>query len=316
MKAVMYHYVRPSPEHLPYFRYLHLDDFARQLDWFARCDRLLSREEFEDVLTTGTLRDGVILTFDDGLADHYEHVLPMLVDRGLFGIFYVCTGPLERRKLLDVHRIHLLLGKLGGRAALAQLSEMLDPGMLSDTHVENFREATYSTQDNDQATTSFKRILNYFISYEHREGVLDTLFKQEFEDDVVGRDFYLTAAQIQEMDRLGMVVGSHGVNHFVFSKLSLDGQREEIRRSFGSLAGLLGKPITTFCYPYGGGRTFTPDTVSLLEQAGSRYSFAVSPRPISTADLQGHRQALPRYDCNMFSHGRASFGKARAEQAA
>ena len=35
MKAIMYHYVRPAPEQLPHFRYLHVTDFARQLDWFA-----------------------------------------------------------------------------------------------------------------------------------------------------------------------------------------------------------------------------------------------------------------------------------------
>ena len=36
MKALMYHYVRPWPEDLPYFRYLHIDDFCRQLDWLQK----------------------------------------------------------------------------------------------------------------------------------------------------------------------------------------------------------------------------------------------------------------------------------------
>ena len=34
MKAVMYHYIRPGVKDLPYFRYLALDDFRRQLDYF------------------------------------------------------------------------------------------------------------------------------------------------------------------------------------------------------------------------------------------------------------------------------------------
>jgi peptidoglycan/xylan/chitin deacetylase (PgdA/CDA1 family) len=316
MKAVMYHYVRPAPEQLPCFRYLHVDDFTRQLDWFAHHDRILSREEFDAALETGEPRDGIVLTFDDGLADHYSYVLPQLVERGLFGIFYVCTAPLERRKLLDVHRTHLLLGRLGGQAALQRLSECLDPAMLSDAHVKDFREATYCTQDNDRATTSFKRILNYLIAYEHRERVLDQLFAQEFDNEEVAEDFYLSAAQIREMDDLGMVMGSHGVNHYVFSKLSLEVQREEIRGSFDSLARVLGKPVTTFCYPYGGRHTFTEETVSLLEQVGCLYAFSVNPRAVTSADLTEHPQALPRYDCNMFPHGRASLGTVRAQQAA
>jgi peptidoglycan/xylan/chitin deacetylase (PgdA/CDA1 family) len=316
MKAIMYHYVRPAPEQLPYFRYLHIDDFARQLDWFARNDRLLSREEFDAARETGDARDGVVLTFDDGLADHYNYVLPLLLERGLFGIFYVCTAPLERRKLLDVHRIHLLLGRLGGQTALRRLSEHLDPNMLSDAHIKDFREATYCAQSNDVATTSFKRILNYLISYEHREGLLDQLFAHEFGDEAVGQDFYLTPIQIREMDRLGMVIGSHGVHHYVFSKLSLESQREEIAGSLASLATVLGKPVTTFCYPYGGHHTFTEETISLLEQAGCLYAFAVNPRAMTSADLTRNRQALPRYDCNMFPYGLASLGTARSQQAA
>lgn len=316
MKAIMYHYVRPAPEQLPYFRYLHIDDFARQLDWFARHDRFLSREEFCNACETGDARDGIVLTFDDGLADHYSYVLPLLVERGLFGIFYVCTAPLERRKLLDVHRIHLLLGRLGGKAALRRLSECLDPAMLSDAHVKDFREATYCTQDNDGATTSFKRVLNYIISYQHREHLLDQLFAEAFGDEDYAQGFYLGTEQIREMNRLGMVVGSHGINHYVFSKLSVEQQNEEIRCSFDSLSRILGKPVTTFCYPYGGQHTFTDETVCLLERAGCQYAFAVDPRAVTSADLQGNRQVLPRYDCNMFPYGRASLGSARAQQAA
>ena len=39
----------------------------------------------------------------------------------------------------------------------------------------------------------------------------------------------------------GMVMGSHGVHHYVFSKLPLERQREEIAGSFASLATLLGE---------------------------------------------------------------------------
>ena len=316
MKVVMYHYVRPTPERLPYFRYLHIDDFAKQLDWFAQNEHFLTREEFELACASGETRDGVLLTFDDGLADHYDHVLPLLAERGLFGIFYVCTGPLAQPRLLDVHRIHLLLGRLGGKAALARLSAILEESMLSDAHVDDFTQATYSTQDNDRATTSFKRILNYLVSYEHRERLLDQLFAQEFGDQGIAHNFYLNAAQVREMDALGMVMGSHGVNHYVFSKLSIEDQRAEISGSLGSLSSVLGKPVTTFCYPYGGRHSFTKDTMSLLEEAGCLYSFDVAPRPVTAVDLMRHRQALPRYDCNMFPHGRASLGSVRARQAA
>src|SRR5688500_2043277 len=33
MKAIMYHYIRPETKDLPFLRYLHVDDFSRQLDF-------------------------------------------------------------------------------------------------------------------------------------------------------------------------------------------------------------------------------------------------------------------------------------------
>src|SRR4029434_9090005 len=154
--------------------------------------------------------------------------------------------------------------------------------MLGDSHVREFREATYSNQDNDRATTLFKRTLHYLISYKYRETVLNRLFDQEFgAQEAVARGFYLGAEQMREMDASGMVIGSHGVNHYVFSKLAVDEQRREISNSFATLSRILGKPVTTFCSPYGGRHTFTSDTPALLDEAGSRFSFAVDAREVS-----------------------------------
>lgn len=319
MKAVMYHYVRQATGELPYFRYLHVDDFARQLDWFAENHRFVTLDEFHKACRIGEAPEGIVLTFDDGLVDHYDSVLPLLKERGLFGFFYICSAPLERRKLLDVHRIHLILGRLGGEVALQRLQHHLTDEM-QDAHRTEFREATYRNQVNDAATTTFKRMLNYWISYEYREGVLNALFEEEFgHEEAIAQEFYLSPSHIREMDAAGMVVGSHGANHFLFSKLSAEQQREEIAQSFRYLSRVLGRPVTTFCYPYGGSHAFTPHTVSLLEEAGTLFSFDVNPRDITADDLRGGRQALPRYDCNMFPHGKASLGAARpgqAEQAA
>lgn len=317
MKAVMYHYVRPATGDLPYFRYLHVGDFERQLDWFASRERFVTPDDMALACETGRAPDGAILTFDDGLADHYEHVLPILRERGICGFFYVSTSPYETGRLLDVHRIHLLLGRMGGNAALQLLKNHLEGRMLGDAHVNEFHESTYKNQDNDRATTSFKRILNYLISYEHRRVLLDGMFAVEFGDEgPVVQNFYLSPAQIVEMDQAGMVIGSHGVNHYVFSKLSEPDQRQEITRSFDYLSTLLGKQIQTFCYPYGGRHSFTAQTTALLDSEGAAYSFDVNPRDATDEDFSSARQALPRYDCNMFPHGRASFGSTRAQQAA
>ena len=117
----MYHYVRPPPQGMPYFRYLHIDDFRRQLDHFTRSGGFVSREALSRILKGECeLAEGYVLTFDDGLRDHWEFVVPELERRGIFGIFYVPTGQYGQDRLLDVHRVHCLVGALGGIEMLAR----------------------------------------------------------------------------------------------------------------------------------------------------------------------------------------------------
>ena len=309
MKALMYHYVRPEPGELRHYRYLHAGDFNSQLDHLSETHGLLTRDGFERALETGTPETGAILTFDDGFADHYNHVLPALKERGGWGIFYIPTGTYRRNKLLDVHRVHVLLGHFGGVKCMEILLDIVRDDMLVDRQVEAFRNRTYAHQENDAETVRFKRMLNYYVSYEWRETLLDHMMKVLLDGEDEARlfeRFYLTPAQIREMDSMGMVIGSHGVDHLVMSKLPIDRQRQEIEESCAYLADILGRPVDTFCYPYGADHTFTTDTEGLLEQQGIKYSFCVESRDIENADLSHRPQALPRYNCKDFPHGRAT----------
>lgn len=183
MKALMYHYVRPEPVGLDSFVYLHVSDFARQLDWLADHIGFVSRADFERAIETCQPPSGALLTFDDGLADHYDHVLPILRDRGLWGTFYIPTGVYQTGKLLDVHRIHLLLGRFGGAYCMNLIKEIVTDEMMPDRLVEEFRTLTYRYQDNDAATQLFKRTLNYYISYDWREALLDRLIPNALDDE-------------------------------------------------------------------------------------------------------------------------------------
>lgn len=307
MKAIMYHYVRESDSEFPNFKFLHVEDFRRQLDYFAEQFGFVSKDDFIESLSTGEPKPGVVLTFDDAFNDHFSFVLPELKKRGLWGIFYVPTAPFVKQKILDVHRIHLLLGKFGGAKVLSLLTDMIDDAMLVDKNVDDYHNLTYSTQrqNENEDDIAVKRILNYFVSYEYRHQLIDQLMAQLFDDEQqLLHDSYLTTEQMQQMLEQGMVIGSHTQSHPVLSKLDNDGQRSEVEDSFAYLEEHLGKlSPKTFCYPHGGFHTFTPFTEQLLTENQVDFSFNVEPRDITSADLLDRPQALPRYDCNRFPHG-------------
>lgn len=301
----MYHYVRPDDPCLPYFRHLHVDDFVKQLEYFGNEYGFISREEFKKSISSARPTRGVVLTFDDGFKDHYRYVLPELLKRGLWGIFYIPTSPLITAKLIDVHRIHMLLGKHGGNAIADAITKIVTEEMLSHAHIEEFHTETYKRQNNSACTNYVKRLLNYLINQKYRQGVIDELMSVYYpnENNLV-RDFYMTEAELAHMHRRGMVLGSHTVNHPVMSKLTIEEQEKEIVSSFQMLESITQiNALKTFCYPYGGFHTFTAQTEHLLETNSCLFSFNVEPRDIDQMDLASRRQALPRYDCNLFPHG-------------
>src|SRR5438045_7573863 len=104
MKAIMYHYVRNEDVSYPFFKFLHVDDFKEQLDYFSSTTTILHPNVLRQGIASGKKTEGVILTFDDGLKDHYKHVMPELVKRGLSAIFYIPTGIYHTKKILAVHR--------------------------------------------------------------------------------------------------------------------------------------------------------------------------------------------------------------------
>ena len=79
MKTIMYHYVRPSMPGYPEFPYLGQADFCHQIDSFAQTIGLVRAKEFYGWLAGGPAPQGALLTFDDGLRDHVDFVLPVLM---------------------------------------------------------------------------------------------------------------------------------------------------------------------------------------------------------------------------------------------
>ncbi|WPE15953.1 polysaccharide deacetylase family protein [Candidatus Thioglobus autotrophicus] len=287
-----------------------LDDFLKQLDYFESTFNLLNKKQFEGIILnrhnhnaeSEPLQNNIVLTFDDGFQDHYRYVFPELVRRNTFGIFYIATYPYLTGKMLDVHRIHLLIGKYGGGVIYKSIKNIVDKDMFSNDDMERFNSITYNKQNNDNYTDQVKKTLNYYIKYEYRGYVIDKLMGNFFpnEKDMV-KKFYLSKDNIIEMHKSGMIIGSHTVNHKVMSRLTLDEQRYEIEESFLFLEELLGpKSVKTFCYPYGGFHSFTKETEVILDKNKCLFSFNVESRDINHSDLADKCQKLPRYNCNMF----------------
>ncbi len=304
----MYHYIRKYDPKFPFFRYLNFENFKKQLDFFEDKYGFVSLEEWKNYILTSTNLEppnGVILTFDDSVSCHYNYVFNELVQRNLWGIFYIPTQPYTEQKMLDVHRIHLLCGAIDSNKLISLLNNLISEEMIPDKKREEFSENTYLNQKNSQNVMMIKKTLNYFISYNYREMILDELSKL-LNFNSFNTSFYVSQKNIVKMNNSGMIIGSHTVSHPVMSKLDLDNQKIEINESFNFLESICDVDHRTYCHPYGQAHTYNEDTIKTLNNSNVAYSFSVKSEDFSYNIKPQHIQILPRYDCNEFEYGKTS----------
>ena len=310
MRVVTYHYVRPAVDRPPWGYYrLDLAAFRAQLDYLtSRFDVLDSARTLAVVRGERTPPDdGLVMTFDDGLVDHCEWVLPELRSRGLSAVFFVPTAPLDGRTL-SVHRVHALLGR---RPATAVHDALL--AELADSEVTLFpgRSDDYGTKGGhappSESAAAVKRLVNYRLPADVAASVLAGVERRLDAPAPDASAYYLSATDLRALVDAGMLVGAHSVSHRVLADLAPAVQRAEIRDSFDRLDALFGGlDVRLFAYPFGGPETYTEVTRSILVDCGCDAAFTtVSGR--LTGGAVTDRYALPRRDCNDFAHGDASF---------
>lgn len=308
----MYHYVRGETDRPP-TGYYHLDeaDFGRQLDSLERNHTFLSKAQFRQSLRGDRTPpdDGVVLTFDDGLADHHEWVLPELRDRGLWGVFFVATAPLVSDRRLPVHRVHTLVSEYPGPELLSQLREILRAEGVELTDGEDM----YAGRDTDDSVRRFKHLLNRAVPDARLSGVLDRLESAFPAARTDSEALYCTAEQLRDLSEAGMVVGAHSVTHPVLADLPPAAQRFEIAASRRQLRELVDQPVDLFAYPYGGADSYTDRTVEFVREAGFTAAFTTVQGDIGDRDIAGNALTLPRLDCADLAHGESSFSLPTAE---
>jgi hypothetical protein len=107
----------------------HARDFAGQLDYVlaplpgrAHGGRARGADDPARTLPERAL----LLTFDDGYADHYQTVFPLLDRLGLQGSFFPPARAILERRVLDVNKIHFLLAGVADDAPRAALEAHVD----------------------------------------------------------------------------------------------------------------------------------------------------------------------------------------------
>jgi peptidoglycan/xylan/chitin deacetylase (PgdA/CDA1 family) len=291
--AVMYHYVRDTAATpFPDIRALPPSLFEQQLDWLQAQYEVVTLPRLEAALAgrTPLPRNAAVLTFDDGLIDHYETVFPLLRARGLSGTFFLTEEACgETPRLLPVHKVQFLLAHLGasafGEAVLAQCGRRPPHGGGGVFGLDQW---------DDEDARAIKHLLTHELPFDEAERILAGLFAQHIGDvGTFARRLYLQPAMVREMAAGGMTFGYHTRSHRLLARLSAGEQEGELRGGVPWIRALTGQTSVPFCYPWGGPHTYTADTVRLLQAAGYSLAFNTVRRHLRIDDPWFE---LPRID--------------------
>jgi len=293
----MYHYVRPDQIDYPNFNNLDVEKFKKQLDYFESNYGFISKDDYIEAIKNNKNLDGVVLTFDDGFKDHYNYVLPELNKKGIWGIFYLSTGVYSTKKLLGVHRTHYLKGKYGASFILDEVLGLINDNMLDHETIEKFDSDIYTHTSYEEDEKQLRRLFNYYIKYEYRDDILNTLMDRFFNEQKLFEEVYLSISEIEELNNSGNMIGSHTVSHKVLSRLTYDEQYSEINHAINFIDKIVRQDYKSFAYPYGYDSSYNANTLKVLNELDVDDACIFDNR-VQERDIKQYE--LSRIDCNQF----------------
>ena len=299
----MYHYVRDlKNSKYPEIKGLDVSDFKNQINYLGNEYNIITMDQLIWAINglVALPEKSLLLTFDDGYADHYEYVFPILKQYNIQGSFYPSAKAILEHEVLDVNKIHFILAACSNTELLLDDLKALLDDYKKDYSLKDYNyyyeKLAFSNRFDTPEVIFFKRLLQVELNEELRGKITNFFFKKYVSTSESGfsKELYLNTDQIKIMLDNGMHFGSHGYAHYWLDSLSPKKQLEEINKSL-SFLGKLGCDLQnwTMCYPYG---AYDASVMKILKEKHCSLAFTTN---VATADISSeNRHALSRYDTN------------------
>ena len=301
----MYHYIRDlDNSKYPEIKGLRVTEFDKQLRYIENNYNLVRMKDV--IAATRNESDlpekACLLTFDDGYIDHYLTVFPMLHKRGIGGCFFPSSEVVERKKILDVNKIHFILAGIASKDFILEfinhnISKNKDNYDLLSLD-EYLRKYAISNRFDVKEVAYIKTMLQYVLPSKLRDQIICDLFKKYITVDEVGfsDELYVNSIQLKEMHDNGMFIGNHGAGHKWMNTLDRLEQEKEIDEGLKFLRRIGGSTQDwVMAFPYG---VWDNQLLEVLKQKGCAIGLTTE---VGVASLnKANPLLLPRLDTNDF----------------
>ena len=301
----MYHYVRDLQNtRYPAIKGLDIRLFREQLKFFKKHYNFITAAQLIDAYENGTglPPNSLLLTFDDAYLDHYTYAFPVLDEYKAQGLFFVPVKAIMNHEVLIVNKIHHVLAVCDKdiNGLVQQVKTLLAPyegkgGV--QTFDYYFGKLAVANRFDSKEVIFVKRLLQVELQEPIRSAIINQLFVQYVNDDeaAFSRELYMSEDQLRCMLRNGMIIGSHGYDHFWLGTLTKEEQLSELTKSVDFLKGLgIDMHTLSIGYPYG---SHNNDTLDLAREFGFKLGFTTK---VDVATTGYDSLTIPRLDTNDF----------------
>lgn len=212
-----------------------IDDFERDLDVLLELYEPISLHKLIAIVKSEEKikKNYFHLTFDDGLANFYEIVAPILIKRNIPATVFLNTNFVDNKELFYRYKASLLLNFY-----------LKSNEVYKDKFIEFIKLQTHSK----------KSVESYLMSVSFTDKLkLDDLAIKvgfSFVDFLKKERPYLTKNQIKELIRQGFMFGSHSMNHPYYKEIPLQHQIKETELSIKWIEDNLNLTPKVFAFPF------------------------------------------------------------------
>lgn len=301
-KIIVYHYVRHIKNSKYKIKGMEVEDFEKQIKFLKKMYNPIGIIDLLDTLNNDheIFDNSILLTFDDGLKDHFEYVYPILKENNIAGVFFPPGKPIVEKIVLDVHKIHFILATIADiNLLINEIKEYLK-NLKENPQIEPFdfyyNKFAIENRFDPKEIIFVKRLLQKGLPDEFRKELVNKLFTKYVTNNEknFSERLYLSMNDIYKMKKNGMTFGSHGYSHHWMGTLNENELIEELIENKEFLS-KISEDNLLMCYPYG---NYNDLVIKNLKENNFQCGLTTE---VGDAILdEENRFKLKRYDCNDF----------------
>lgn len=271
---------RPIPV-LAYHRVMDVDDsfpfdkglisasvaqFREQMEYVKEHFTALSMSEYIEMVhgRTKAIKNGILITFDDGFDDNYLFAFPILRELNIPATFFVTTDFINSRTVLWYEELAYFFNKTD--STYVDFSELQ---LSFELNTAESREKAY------EVTVEALKLRDDRIRTKALESLYETYGNpiENAPESDKSLSLPMTWEQARTMFDSNMDIGSHSVNHPILSKLDSESIEFEMVASKQILEQQLNCDILSVAYPVGQSSSVNKEVTDYARLAGYSVGF-------------------------------------------